>query len=205
MSAPEAEKAPTNTQESEEKKAKKKEKEDAKAAKIAKAKAKEEARKQQDAAKAESANAGGEDKKKKKKKEKEEVDDSPFVNTTPAGEKKDTSQPLRAAYDPKVIDSDSTHKHTTSLCELFSHAFFSNQAVEAAWYDWWVKQGYFKADPNPDKEKFVIVIPPPNVTGSLHLGHALTNAIQDSIVRWYVATVHIPCFCWSLFSLSYLC
>jgi arginyl-tRNA synthetase len=40
------------------------------------------------------------------------------------------------------------------------------------------------ADPNP-KGKFVIVIPPPNVTGSLHLGHALTNAIQDSIVRWY--------------------
>lgn len=38
---------------------------------------------------------------------------------------------------------------------------------------------------NP-RGKFIIVIPPPNVTGSLHLGHALTNAIQDSIVRWLV-------------------
>jgi valyl-tRNA synthetase len=58
-------------------------------------------------------------------------------------------------------------------------------AVEAAWYDWWLKEGFFTADNNDTtKEKFVIVIPPPNVTGSLHLGHALTNSIQDSIIRW---------------------
>lgn len=37
----------------------------------------------------------------------------------------------------------------------------------------------------PEDKKFIMVIPPPNVTGSLHLGHALTNAIEDSIVRWY--------------------
>ena len=36
----------------------------------------------------------------------------------------------------------------------------------------------------PPEKKFVMVIPPPNVTGSLHLGHALTNAIEDAIVRW---------------------
>ncbi len=46
-------------------------------------------------------------------------------------------------------------------------------------YDWWEKQGYFKPSKEENgKEPFVIVIPPPNVTGSLHLGHALTNAIQ---------------------------
>ena len=62
-------------------------------------------------------------------------------------------------------------------------------AVEAAWYDWWAAQGFFRADENDQtKEKFIIVIPPPNVTGSLHMGHALTNSIQDSLCRWYVKT-----------------
>eukprot|EP00026_Physarum_polycephalum_P001453 Phypoly_transcript_01455.p1 GENE.Phypoly_transcript_01455~~Phypoly_transcript_01455.p1 ORF type:complete len:1115 (+),score=189.55 Phypoly_transcript_01455:428-3346(+) len=61
-------------------------------------------------------------------------------------------------------------------------------AVEAAWYTWWEKQGFFKPEYGghaPDNEKFVMVIPPPNVTGSLHLGHALTNSVQDSLVRWH--------------------
>lgn len=57
-------------------------------------------------------------------------------------------------------------------------------AVEAAWYDWWQKQGYFTVDSKDQREKFVIVIPPPNVTGSLHMGHALTNSIQDALTRW---------------------
>lgn len=51
-------------------------------------------------------------------------------------------------------------------------------------YDWWEKCGFFKPDMESDKPPFVIVIPPPNVTGTLHLGHALTNAIQDTLVRW---------------------
>jgi len=57
-------------------------------------------------------------------------------------------------------------------------------AVEAGWYDWWEKEGMFTPRLGSDKPKFVIVIPPPNVTGALHIGHALTNAIQDTIVRW---------------------
>lgn len=64
-------------------------------------------------------------------------------------------------------------------------------AVEAAWYDWWEAQGYFKPQLTADgKVKpegvFVIPLPPPNVTGSLHIGHALTVAIQDTLIRWYV-------------------
>jgi valyl-tRNA synthetase len=51
-------------------------------------------------------------------------------------------------------------------------------------YEWWEKSGYFKPDMDSDKPPFVVVIPPPNVTGTLHLGHALTNAIQDTLVRW---------------------
>jgi valyl-tRNA synthetase len=58
------------------------------------------------------------------------------------------------------------------------------KVVEASWYEWWEKCEYFKAQNGTDKPKFVIVIPPPNVTGTLHLGHALTNAVQDTIVRW---------------------
>ncbi len=61
---------------------------------------------------------------------------------------------------------------------------YEPRAVESAWYDWWLKMGFFTANNTDTREKFVIVIPPPNVTGSLHLGHALTSAIQDAIVRW---------------------
>uniref|UniRef100_A0A3P8SSJ1 Valine--tRNA ligase n=1 Tax=Amphiprion percula TaxID=161767 RepID=A0A3P8SSJ1_AMPPE len=69
---------------------------------------------------------------------------------------------------------------------------YSPQYVEAAWYSWWEKQGFFKpeygrksiSEPNP-RGIFMMCIPPPNVTGSLHLGHALTNAIQDCLTRWH--------------------
>ncbi|KAI9568346.1 tRNA synthetases class I-domain-containing protein [Boletus coccyginus] len=101
---------------------------------------------------------------KKAKAEKESKTDEPaFVNTTPKGEKKDLSQPMAAGYNP--------------------------QAVEAAWYDWWEAQGFFKPQltqdglPKPEGV-FVVPFPPPNVTGSLHIGHALTVAIQDGLIRW---------------------
>ncbi|XP_070163843.1 valine--tRNA ligase isoform X2 [Polyergus mexicanus] len=68
---------------------------------------------------------------------------------------------------------------------------YSPQYVEAAWYAWWEKEGFFKPEYGRKdifkenmKEKFVMIIPPPNVTGFLHLGHALTNAVEDSIIRW---------------------
>ena len=51
-------------------------------------------------------------------------------------------------------------------------------------YEKWEDGGYFKAKVNPDKKPFTIVMPPPNVTGYLHLGHALNNTIQDIIIRY---------------------
>ena len=45
-------------------------------------------------------------------------------------------------------------------------------------YAWWEHSGYFKPDDDPEEDKFVIVIPPPNVTGQLHVGHALTLALE---------------------------
>jgi valyl-tRNA synthetase len=61
---------------------------------------------------------------------------------------------------------------------------FDPTQVEEGWYDWWKQQGFFTANPHSDKEPYTIVIPPPNVTGSLHMGHALTVTIQDVLIRW---------------------
>uniref|UniRef100_A0A6Q2XE56 Valine--tRNA ligase n=1 Tax=Esox lucius TaxID=8010 RepID=A0A6Q2XE56_ESOLU len=111
-----------------------------------------------------------EEKKKQEKKlakpEKKELGTISYDVPTPPGEKKDVLRPLPDSYSP--------------------------QYVEAAWYPWWEKQGYFKpehgrksvSEPNP-RGVFMMCIPPPNVTGSLHLGHALTNAIQDCLTRWH--------------------
>jgi valyl-tRNA synthetase len=56
--------------------------------------------------------------------------------------------------------------------------------VEDKWYSYWLEQGYFRAEVGSPKEPFSIVIPPPNVTGSLHMGHALNNTLQDILVRY---------------------
>eukprot|EP00163_Fabomonas_tropica_P014126 TRINITY_DN257_c0_g1_i2.p1 TRINITY_DN257_c0_g1~~TRINITY_DN257_c0_g1_i2.p1 ORF type:complete len:920 (+),score=298.90 TRINITY_DN257_c0_g1_i2:190-2949(+) len=82
-----------------------------------------------------------------------------YVNTTPAGEKKQLPDEMPAGYQP--------------------------DAVEAAWYSWWEKQGFFAPRPGKSGKKFVMMIPPPNVTGALHIGHALTNSIEDTITRWH--------------------
>jgi valyl-tRNA synthetase len=55
--------------------------------------------------------------------------------------------------------------------------------VENKWYSYWLKHRFFHSEPNPQKEPFCIVIPPPNVTGVLHMGHMLNNTIQDVLVR----------------------
>ncbi|XP_013170152.1 PREDICTED: valine--tRNA ligase isoform X1 [Papilio xuthus] len=139
-----------------EKSAKQLEKEAKKAAKLEKLKAKLD--------KKSSAPAVQKDKPEKKAKETKES--AVYSANTAPGDKKDINGPMPDAYSP--------------------------QYVEAAWYAWWEKQGFFKPEygrksvlePNP-KGKFVMVIPPPNVTGTLHLGHALTNAVEDAITRWH--------------------
>ncbi|KAL7747969.1 valine--tRNA ligase [Sorochytrium milnesiophthora] len=97
------------------------------------------------------------------KKDKKIAAAEPAAPTTPHGEKKDMSQPMASAYNPKH--------------------------VEEGWGAWWEQQGFFKpqltADGNAKPEgTYVIPIPPPNITGSLHLGHALTTSIQDCMTRW---------------------
>jgi valyl-tRNA synthetase len=62
---------------------------------------------------------------------------------------------------------------------------YDPQSVEQRLYDWWDEQGYFTPEIDLDKKPFVISMPPPNVTGELHLGHAITAALQDLMIRYH--------------------
>jgi valyl-tRNA synthetase len=79
----------------------------------------------------------------------------------------------------------------TEMAKAYSH-----EAVEAHWYDWWEAQGYFTPERDPNKEPYTIIMPPPNVTGELHMGHALTNAVEDILIRWKrmngYSTLYLP-------------
>ena len=132
-----------------------------KEAKKAKAAAKAAAAEKAAAEKAAKKDEGAAEKKKKKASGPSEEDEQALASAlaTPKGEMKDlVNVPMAKSYNPV--------------------------AVEASWYEWWEKCGMFTPKMGTNKPKFVIVIPPPNVTGALHIGHALTNAIQDTIVRW---------------------
>ncbi len=61
---------------------------------------------------------------------------------------------------------------------------YDPQQVEGKWYSYWESHGYFRGDENSPRSPFSIVIPPPNVTGSLHMGHALNNTLQDILSRY---------------------
>ncbi|MFC2057006.1 valine--tRNA ligase [Chloroflexota bacterium] len=57
--------------------------------------------------------------------------------------------------------------------------------IEQKWYHFWLEKGYFKPEIDPEKKPFVIIMPPPNVTGELHIGHALTATLEDIMTRWH--------------------
>ncbi|XP_003747487.1 valine--tRNA ligase [Galendromus occidentalis] len=107
----------------------------------------------------------GDTKPKKEKTKSEPKGPVLYEKNTPAGEKKDVLGQMPDAYSPRY--------------------------VEAQWYSWWEKEGFFKPEYGRDpyaenpKGRFVMVIPPPNVTGSLHIGHALTSAVEDALTRWH--------------------
>eukprot|EP00190_Bangiopsis_sp_CCMP1999_P002389 CAMPEP_0198731364 /NCGR_PEP_ID=MMETSP1475-20131203/29311_1 /TAXON_ID= ORGANISM="Unidentified sp., Strain CCMP1999" /NCGR_SAMPLE_ID=MMETSP1475 /ASSEMBLY_ACC=CAM_ASM_001111 /LENGTH=1074 /DNA_ID=CAMNT_0044494321 /DNA_START=42 /DNA_END=3266 /DNA_ORIENTATION=- len=100
---------------------------------------------------------------KRQKKKGVEITEDDLRDDTPKGEKKIMKKML-PAYHPKY--------------------------VESSWYEWWEAKNFFRADEKKaqdvsDEDKFVMVIPPPNVTGSLHLGHALMATLEDVITRWH--------------------
>ena len=61
---------------------------------------------------------------------------------------------------------------------------YSPKEVEKKWYEFWEKHALFQANPNSEKPPFCIVMPPPNVTGVLHMGHALVDTLQDILIRY---------------------
>ena len=61
---------------------------------------------------------------------------------------------------------------------------FDPKTIEDKWYGWWERTGRFKGDSSKGGKPYCVVIPPPNVTGILHMGHALNNSVQDVLVRW---------------------
>jgi valyl-tRNA synthetase len=67
-----------------------------------------------------------------------------------------------------------------------SNGAYNPKEVEKRIYDFWLKSGFFNPDKLPGKRKkpFVIVLPPPNITGTLHMGHALNSTVQDILIRW---------------------
>jgi valyl-tRNA synthetase len=74
-------------------------------------------------------------------------------------------------------------EHTTAKPLEEMASAYEPKSVEARWYSEWERRGYFVASPNSGKEPFCIVLPPPNITGALHMGHALNGTIQDAIIR----------------------
>lgn len=121
---------------------------------------------QKAAAKQAAAPAGQSTKVKEKKAKAEEEALPPYVEETTLGEKKR----LRSLDDPY-------------------YKAYNPVAVESAWYEWWEKEGFFKPQFTETGEvkpegAFTVVIPPPNCTGSLHMGHALGNSLEDIMTRW---------------------
>ncbi|MFP4642387.1 MAG: valine--tRNA ligase [Chloroflexota bacterium] len=62
---------------------------------------------------------------------------------------------------------------------------YNPRDTEDKWYQFWEERGYFKPQIDPQRKPFVIIMPPPNVTGELHMGHALTAALEDTLTRWH--------------------
>jgi valyl-tRNA synthetase len=68
---------------------------------------------------------------------------------------------------------------TTELAKAYDP-----KAAQEKWLAFWAERGYFHSNPDDQRKSFTIVIPPPNVTGALHMGHALNNTLQDVLIRW---------------------
>jgi valyl-tRNA synthetase len=72
----------------------------------------------------------------------------------------------------------------SNMSSLRLEKTYDPKAVEARWSSAWIERGYFRASTTHPGQPYCIVIPPPNVTGSLHVGHALNHSLQDILIRW---------------------
>ena len=79
--------------------------------------------------------------------------------------------------------SKSIHTERMAVMAELNKSYDPKQ-VEDRIYQNWLEKNYFHAEVNPDKKPYCIVMPPPNITGQLHIGHALDNTLQDILIRW---------------------
>ena len=97
----------------------------------------------------------------------------------------------RATIDNETASADGQGSQPQEMAKAYNH-----ETVERRWYGWWEDQGYFTPERDPNKKPYTIIMPPPNVTGELHLGHALTNAVEDILIRYKrmngFATLYLP-------------
>lgn len=113
----------------------------------------------------------------------------PTPNEAVAGDDKNVKK-VKKEKSPEIKYVDQTPKGQKKILTNEFPATYQPAYVESAWQSWWEESGFYKPNfdgqgPLDDNKKFVMVIPPPNVTGSLHLGHALTSTIEDTLTRWY--------------------
>lgn len=90
---------------------------------------------------------------------------------------------LRCRHAVQLRQSLSLRGYATRPIKPFGKTYDA-QAVEEGWYEWWQDEGLFRPKKDSEKKPFTMVTPPPNVTGSLHIGHALTLSVEDALVRY---------------------
>ena len=98
------------------------------------------------------------------------------------GEGEDYTFPVPTAIIRKYLDGDK--EDATKEFQKWHNEYWEQKKREEKLYEKWEKNGYFHAEPNPDKEPYTIVIPPPNITGQLHIGHAIDETLQDALIRY---------------------
>ena len=86
---------------------------------------------------------------------------------------------VKLSRNQKPFDRHGRPLPASELPKQYDHA-----AAQERWYPVWKERGYFHSEPDPKRRPYTIVIPPPNVTGALHLGHALNATLQDTLIRW---------------------
>ncbi|KAH1513889.1 hypothetical protein KXW39_000820 [Aspergillus fumigatus] len=112
---------------------------------------------------------------------------------TAAAKSKDTAggHPLKETLPQYTEETPKGKKKVLKPLEGLFHSAYIPKVVESAWYDWWEAEGFFRPEFVGEEQKpkpegtYVIPIPPPNVTGALHCGHALGTALQDCLIRWH--------------------
>lgn len=118
-----------------------------------------------------------------KKKEAQQLAQQAASNASKKSEKKTAKRGAVVENPEDYIDPETPFGDKKQMSRQLAQKY-NPTAVEKSWYEWWEKSKYFVADASSKKPPFVIVLPPPNVTGALHIGHALTAAIEDTMIRW---------------------